>query len=163
MPRDVDAPAAHAAPRRARQTRNKGSRRVPSEEVSILRYRAAISFAVSALIAVSAATSAKAVSARAAFAALPDWWVSQALCIHRHESVDWHRTTDWLGNPSRDHGGMQIDVGTWLAHVPRSFPNEPAAASPHEQLVVAFRIWRSNGHRFGGGQWPHSSIACGVD
>jgi hypothetical protein len=102
-------------------------------------------------------------SARAAFAALPHWWIRQALCIHRHESFDWHRTTDWLGNASRDRGGMQIDVGTWVAHAPRNFPREPAAASPHEQLVVAFRIWRANGHRFGGGEWPSSSTACGVD
>jgi len=150
-------------PDESRQTREKGSRRVPSEEVPILRYRAAISFAVSALFAVSAASVAKAVSAKAAFAALPRWWIAQALCIHRHESIDWHRTTDWLGYPSRDHGGMQIDVGTWVSQAPKGFPREPAAASPHEQLVVAYRIWRVNGDRFGGGQWPYSSAACGVD
>ena len=150
-------------PDEPRQTREKGSRRVPSEEVPILRYRAAISFAASAIFAVSAASVAKAVSAKVAFAAIPHWWVAQALCIHRHESTDWHRTTDWLGRASRDHGGMQIDVGTWAAHAPKGFPREPAAASPREQLVVAYRIWRANGHRFGGGQWPHSSAACGVD
>ena len=144
-------------------TSEKGSRHVPSEEVPILRYRAAISFAASALFAVSAASASKAVSARAAFAAIPHWWIGQALCIHRHESVDWHRTTDWLGYPSRDRGGMQIDVDTWAAHAPRSFPHEPAAASPREQLVVAYRIWRANGRRFGGGQWPYSAAACGVE
>src|SRR5215472_4710762 len=116
-------------PRRARQTRKKGSRRVPSEEVPILRYRAAISFAASALLAVSLASAAKALSARAAFAALPRWWIAQALCIHRHESLDWHARTDWLGNPSRYRGGMQIDIGTWAAFAPRGFPSEPAAAS----------------------------------
>jgi len=105
----------------------------------------------------------KAVSAEAAFHAIPHWWVGQALCIHRHESTDWHRTTDWRGYTSRDRGGMQIDVGTWAAHAPRGFPREPAAASPHEQLVVAYNIWSANGRRFGGGQWPYSSIACGVD
>ena len=57
---------------------------------------------------------------------------------------------------------MQINVGTWAAWAPQGFPHEPAAASPREQLVVAYRIWSANGHRFGGGQWPHSSIACGV-
>jgi Transglycosylase-like domain len=145
------------------QTREKGSRRVPSEEVSILRYRAAISFAATALFAVSAASASKAVSAKAAFSALPHWWVRQALCIHRHESLDWHRTTDWRGYPSRDQGGMQIDVGTWAAHAPAGFHGDPAAASPREQLVVAFWIWRANGRRFGGGQWPYSSTACGVE
>ena len=58
---------------------------------------------------------------------------------------------------------MQIDIGTWAALAPRGFPLEPASASPHEQLVVAYRIWRVNGLRFGGGQWYSSSIACGVD
>ena len=84
------------------------------------------------------------------------------MCIHRHESVDWHATRDWLGYPSRDHGGMQIDVSTWAADAPRSFPREPAAATPREQLVVSYRIWRANGHRFGGDAWPNSSVACGV-
>jgi hypothetical protein len=98
----------------------------------------------------------------AAFAALPRWWVNQALCIHRHESIDWHATRDWRGYPSVDHGGMQIAVGTWLSLAPRRFPREPAAASPHEQLLVAYRIWRLNGHRFGGSQWPYSSRACRV-
>lgn len=93
---------------------------------------------------------------------LPRWWLTQALCIHRHESTDWHRTTDWLGRPSVNHGGMQINVGTWRAWAPLGFPAEPASASPRQQLVVAYRIWTANGHRFGGGQWPHSSYACGV-
>ena len=94
--------------------------------------------------------------------ALPRWWVSEALCIHRHESVDWHRTTDWLGYPSEDHGGMQIAVGTWDAVAPRGYPSEPAVASPHEQLVVAYRIWLDNGHSFGGNQWFFSAQSCGV-
>jgi hypothetical protein len=111
----------------------------------------------------TAATTAEVATARSAFAALPGWWIPQALCIHRHESLDWHRRTDWLGRPSRNHGGLQIDVGTWAALAPRGFPPEPAVASPHEQLVVAYRIWRANGHRFGGGQWPYSAAACGVD
>ena len=129
----------------------------------ILRYRAAISFAATVLFAVSVASASEAVSAKAAFHAIPRWWVAQALCIHRHESIDWHRTTDWRGYPSRDHGGMQIDVTTWAAQAPKGFPREPASASPREQLVVAYRIWRANGRRFGGGQWPYSSMACGVE
>src|SRR5262249_20251850 len=123
----------------------------------------AISFAASALFAVSAASVAKAVSATAAFKTIPHWWVNQALCIHRHESLDWHRTTDWRGYPSRDHAGLQIDVGTWAAPAPRRVLHAPVAAAPREQLVVAYRIWRANGRRFGGGQWPYSSTACGVE
>ena len=117
---------------------------------------------MASLVAPAASFASAAVSARAAFAALPRWWVRDALCIHRHESSDWHRTTDWLGRPSFDHGGMQIAVGTWSHFAPRGFPREPAAASPHEQLVVAYRIWNANGRRFGGGQWPYSSQSCHV-
>ncbi len=114
-----------------------------------------------AFAATSAFTSVRAHTARAF--ALPGWWVSEAMCIHRHESADWHRTTDWLGRPSVDHGGMQIALGTWATLAPKSYPREPAAASPHEQLVVAYRIWTANGRRFGGSQWPYSSEACGVE
>jgi hypothetical protein len=85
------------------------------------------------------------------------------MCVHRHESVDWHRVTDWLGRPSSDHGGMQIDVGTWGSLAPRNFPREPAAATPHQQLVVAYRIWLENGRRFGGSQWFLSAERCGVE
>jgi hypothetical protein len=121
-----------------------------------------ISLVASAVISASAAlTTVKAHGAEAF--ALPGWWVNEAMCIHRHESTDWHRTTDWLGRPSADHGGMQIAVGTWLSLAPSGFPREPASASPQEQLVVAYRIWRANGHRFGGSQWPNSSAVCRVE
>jgi Transglycosylase-like domain len=120
-----------------------------------------IHLAASAVLSVAAAFTTVKAHAAETFA-LPHWWVSQAMCIHRHESIDWHRTTDWLGRPSVDHGGMQIAVGTWLSLAPRGFPREPASASPREQLIVAYRIWHVNGHRFGGSQWPRSSEACGV-
>jgi hypothetical protein len=84
------------------------------------------------------------------------------LCIHRHESVDWHRVTDWLGNPSPYRGGMQIAVGTWSEFAFTSFPHDPAAATPHQQLLVSYAIWRANGRRFGGRQWYYSAERCGV-
>jgi len=108
-------------------------------------------------------TAASTVKAAAKSFILPHWWLTEALCIHRHESFDWHRTTDWLGRPSVNHGGMQINVGTWARWAPRGFPSEPAAASPHDQLVVAYRIWNANGRRFGGGQWPSSASACHLE
>ena len=58
---------------------------------------------------------------------------------------------------------MQIAVGTWLSLAPHGFPREPASASPQEQLIVAYRIWRANGRRFGGSQWPNSSAACRLE
>ena len=121
-----------------------------------------ISLVASTVISVSATLTTVRAHAATAFA-LPRWWVNEAMCIHRHESTNWHATRDWRGYPSVDHGGMQIAVGTWLTLAPKGFPREPAAASPKEQLIVAYRIWRVNGHRFGGSQWPYSSIACGVD
>lgn len=75
----------------------------------------------------------------------PAWWLSEALCIHRHESTDWHKTTTWQGYPSVDHGGMQISVYTWAAYAPHGYPSDPAAASPYQQLVVAYLIWRHDG------------------
>ena len=118
--------------------------------------------AAAALWPAAAFASAKA-HAASAFTALPHWWVKQALCIHRHESLDWHRTTDWLGYPSVDHGGMQIAVGTWVSFAPRVYPREPASATPDQQLVVAHKIWAANGHRWGGEAWPNSSLACGLE
>ena len=94
--------------------------------------------------------------------AYPKGWMAQANCIHRHESTDWHKTTDWLGNPSRDHGGYQIDVGTWQVFAPKHWPQDPAYASPAQQTLVAWRIYVWNGRKWGGGQWPNTARACGL-
>jgi hypothetical protein len=93
---------------------------------------------------------------------IPSSWIGKAMCIHRHESVDWHRTTDWRGYPSVDRGGLQIDVRTWNSFAPAGYPENPASASPRQQLTVAYRIWLANGHRFGGHQWYYSAAACRV-
>ena len=122
-----------------------------------------ISLVASAVISASAALTTVKAHAATAFA-LPHWWVSEAMCIHRHESTNWHRHhATGAATPRVDHGGMQIAVGTWLSLAPKGFPREPAAASPHEQLSSPTGSGASNGHRFGGSQWPYSSIACGVD
>jgi hypothetical protein len=73
----------------------------------------------------------------------PAHWKRDALCIHRYESTDWHRTTDWRGNPSTNHGGMQFDMGRWLGVVIRfhlRYPHDPADATPTQQLSVAWIV-----------------------
>lgn len=95
--------------------------------------------------------------------AYPEWWVKQASCIHQHESTNWRKTTDWLGRPSPDHGGYQIDVGTWRHFAPRTWPQDPAYATPAQQTLVAWRIYVANGRRWGGNQWPNTSRLCGVE
>jgi len=94
-------------------------------------------------------------------AKLPRAWSAQALCIHSHESTDWYATADWQGSPSIYHGGMQIDLRTWVAMAPPGFPADPAVATIAQQLAVSYRIWLANGRRFSG-QWTNAAAACGV-
>lgn len=110
-------------------------------------------------IALAATVIALAAIAVEKAAAAPRWWRAQARCIHLHESVDWHRVTDWLGRPSWDHGGYQIDVRTWATFAPRGFPRDPAAATPGQQTAVAYAIWRHDGDWH---EWPNSSRECGL-
>lgn len=92
-------------------------------------------------------------------------WLKQAQCIHRHESMDWHRVTDWLGYPSVDHGGMQIEVSVWQTYlqkyprITRGYPSDPAWATPWQQLQVAYLIWRDDGWAH---PWPNTSVVCGL-
>jgi hypothetical protein len=86
-----------------------------------------------------------------------DWWMRQALCIHRHESVDWHRAgVDWRGRPSPYYGGMQFLLSTWRRAGGSGLPSSWA---PREQLYRAHVIWRRNG-----GSWREWGTAgrCGL-
>lgn len=85
------------------------------------------------------------------------WWLRQAFCVHRHESVDWHRAgVDWRGRPSPYYGGMQFLVSTWRRAGGRGLPS---AWAPREQLFRAWVIWRLNG-----GSWREwgTAGACGL-
>ncbi|HMA26108.1 MAG: hypothetical protein ACM33U_08970 [Solirubrobacterales bacterium] len=80
-----------------------------------------------------------------------------AVCIHLHESVDWHRRwIDWRGHPSPYAGGMQFLQSTWNRAGGRG---EPWQWSPREQYFRAFVIWRA-----GGGSWREWGTAahCGL-
>ncbi|RDI73279.1 Transglycosylase-like domain-containing protein [Gaiella occulta] len=94
----------------------------------------------------------------------PGAWLRQAMCIHRHESVDWHRAgRDWQGRPSPYFGGMQFLVSTWRRAGGSGLPSD---ASPREQLYRAYRIWDMGAGRMGDGlgswrEWGTAG-ACGL-
>lgn len=90
-------------------------------------------------------------------AAYPKSWSSAARCIRQKESGSrWHL----VDRPY--FGAYQFVLGTWRTHAPAAFPRRPDRASPRQQTFVAFRVWKANGDRWGGSQWPNSSRACGV-
>jgi hypothetical protein len=87
----------------------------------------------------------------------PGWWLAQASCVHRHESVDWHRAgRDWAGSPSPYYGGMQFLVSTWHATGGLGLPSSWSA---REQLYRAFLVWRRDG-----GSWSEwgTAAVCGL-
>lgn len=84
-------------------------------------------------------------------------WLAGAWCVHRHESVDWHRAwTDWTGARSPYAGGFQFLQSTWSRAGGRG---EPWQWSPREQLYRAFVIWRMNGGSFR--EWGTAGV-CGL-
>lgn len=83
-------------------------------------------------------------------------WLRAALCIHSHESVDWHRAgVDWRGMPSPYFGGMQFLVSTWTS---AGGVGLPSAWSSREQLYRAWVVVTRDG---GWREWGTHS-ACGV-
>jgi hypothetical protein len=75
---------------------------------------------------------------------LPGWWLKQADCIHRHESVNWHLKNDPYC------GGMQFNLGTW--HL---------AGGQGNCLRIAHVWWSRIGHRWGTrAGWPNTAVAC---
>jgi hypothetical protein len=84
----------------------------------------------------------------------PSWWYAQAMCIHRHEAVDWHEKS----NPE-DRGGMQFSWSTWAAF---GGSGDPADASPSEQLYRAWLLYSSLGRWGTSAGWPQTSVACGL-
>jgi len=79
------------------------------------------------------------------------------MCIHAHESVDWHRAgLDWRGVPSPYFGGYQFTVYTWQSVGGRGYPS---SASPWEQTYRAWLVWKRDG-----GSWREwgTAGACGL-
>lgn len=92
----------------------------------------------------------------------PPGFINQALCIHRHESVDWHRRwVDWRGRPSKYAGGMQFLQSTWER---AGGKGEPWQWGPREQVYRAWRIWRMYRTSYRPGSWVEwgSRHKCGL-
>jgi|SRR5215831_15116268 len=82
----------------------------------------------------------------------PSWWYRQAMCVHRGEGA-WNANT---GNGF--YGGMQFMHGTWVSNGGRRFAEYPHRATPVQQLIVAYWLWRRAGWR----PWPNTARACGL-
>ena len=69
----------------------------------------------------------------------PPGWLRQAFCVHRMESLDWHRAyVDWRGRPSPYCGGLQFLLNTWQRAGGTGHAYQWA---PREQVYRAFVIW----------------------
>jgi hypothetical protein len=85
---------------------------------------------------------------------VPDWWRSDALCVHSGESSNWA-----IDNPPYS-GGMQMD-SEFQSHYGPEFVARWGSAGhwpPAVQLLVAYRGWLVQGW----GAWPNTSRACGL-
>src|SRR6516162_1359158 len=85
---------------------------------------------------------------------VPHWWLPGALCVHRHESYDWH-LVDWPY-----FGGMQFEIKTWWSVGGRGSIYQARWSSPAEQLYRAYRVWRRDGGSWR--EWPTTSRICGL-
>jgi hypothetical protein len=88
----------------------------------------------------------------------PGWLVRSGVwCLHRHESVDWHRRwVDWAGRPSPYAGGLQFMQHTWETAGGRG---EPWQWSVREQVYRAFVRWHADGDSWS--EWGTAG-ACGL-
>ena len=82
----------------------------------------------------------------------PPSWLPGALCVHSHESGDWHIHNDPYAN------GFQFTLGTWLRA--GGSASTWISASPREQLYRAYRIWLADGRSWR--EWPVTSRMCGL-
>ena len=87
---------------------------------------------------------------------LPRAWVRGAVCVHSHESGDWHIVN------APYMGGFQFLLSTWNSvrgHHAGSLA-QAATASPLEQLRSARAVWVRDGGSWR--EWPTTSRECGL-
>jgi hypothetical protein len=82
-------------------------------------------------------------------------WMRAALCIHAHESTNWHLVN------APYFGGMQFLLSTWYRAGGSGGSLWAAArSSPREQLYRAWKVWLQDGGSWR--EWPTTSRICGV-
>lgn len=82
----------------------------------------------------------------------PSWWLRAALCVHSREG-------SWQANTGNGFtGGMQFITSTWLANGGGVYAPAAYLASPHEQLHIAWNLYR----RAGWAPWPNTARMCGL-
>lgn len=90
----------------------------------------------------------------------PRWWLVQAACIHRYETLGSRGMASWrLDTHNGFYGGFQFTSATWHSVGGSGLPNH---ATPAEQRYRAWINWNRNGKRWGGQQWPATAAACGL-
>jgi hypothetical protein len=82
----------------------------------------------------------------------PHAWLVGAICVHSHESGDWH-----IVNPPYANG-FQFTLGTWIRA--GGVASSWASASPREQVYRAWIIWRGDSGSWR--EWPNTSRMCGL-
>lgn len=85
-------------------------------------------------------------------APVPEPWRSLADC---ESDLTWDEGDGGLG-PFR--GGLQFHPDTWAAFAPDHLPDDPAEATPAQEIVVAERVLDAQGW----GAWPVCSRKLGL-
>lgn len=88
----------------------------------------------------------------------PGWLLhSGVFCLHRHESVDWHRGyVDWQGRPSYYSGGLQFLASTWHR---AGGTGDAFRWSIREQVYRAYLRWVADGDSWS--EWGTAG-SCGL-
>lgn len=89
-------------------------------------------------------------------------WYVGALCIHAHESGDFHYGPNRHGSRPWNgyYGGWQWLYSTWqksnrLMHR----HDDPQWSTPRVQLWHVYVVWKADG---GWSKWPNTARACGL-
>jgi len=94
----------------------------------------------------------------------PAQWLPGALCVHAHESGDFHygpsrhrSTASWNGY----YNGWQFTLSTWQrADRLLGRHDDPQWSAPWVQLWHVWAIWKDD--RGSWREWPHTARMCGL-